>query len=331
MRTRRKTLIFSSASQERACNGTQTETSLQQVIVITGASSGIGLATALAAADQGAKVVLAARSGDTLTRIVDEITQSGGAAIAVAADVGDRAAVEGVARAAIDSFGRIDTWVNDAGVSIYGRLDEISDEDSRRLFETNFWGVVYGSLAALPHLRANGGALINIGSEVSEAALPLQGMYSASKHAVKGYTDALRIELEADGAPVSVTLIQPTAVNTPYPEHAANYLSQEPKLPTPQLEPEKVASAILDAAVEPARDVKVGAMSVMNTFMAKIAPRIADRMARMQMGRQQRDEPPHGLQGSLYRASEDGRTHGRGNENAADTEEAKQSNVRPTV
>lgn len=303
---------------------------VQQVIVITGASSGIGLATALAAADQGAKVVLAARSGDTLTRIADEITQSGGAAIAVAADVGDRAAVEGVARTAIDTFGRIDTWVNDAGVSIYGRLDEISDEDSRRLFETNFWGVVYGSLAALPHLRANGGALINIGSEVSEAALPLQGMYSASKHAVKGYTDALRIELEADGAPVSVTLIQPTAVNTPYPEHAANYLSQEPKLPTPQLEPEKVASAILDAAVEPARDVKVGAMSVMNTFMAKIAPRIADRMARMQMGRQQRDEPPHGMQGSLYRASEDGRTHGRGNENAADTDEAKQSNVRPT-
>jgi short-subunit dehydrogenase len=238
--------------------------------------------------------------------------------------------VERIAQIAIERFGRIDTWINDAAVSIYGRLDEVSDEDSRRLFETNFWGVVYGSLVALPHLRRNGGALINIGSEVSDATVPLQGMYSASKHAVKGFTDALRIELQADDAPVSVTLIQPTAVDTPYPEHAANYLAQEPKLPSPMLEPEKVASAILDAAVDPARDVKVGAMSKMNTMMSKIMPRLADRMAKSYMGRQQRDEPPrHGLQGSLYQASEDGRTRGRGDENAADRKEAMQSNVRP--
>jgi short-subunit dehydrogenase len=302
----------------------------QQVIVITGASSGIGLATALAAAEQGAKVVLTARSEQTLSEIVEDIVQAGGEAISVAADVSERDALQAVADAAIEEFGRIDTWINDAGVSIYGRLDEVDDEDSRRLFETNFWGVVNGSLVALPYLRAHGGALINIGSETSEAPLPLQGMYSASKHAVKGFTDALRIELEADGAPVSVTLIQPTAVNTPYPEHAANYLSQEPKLPTPQLEPEKVASVILDAAVDPARDVKVGTMSVMNTFMAKIAPSLGDRMARLQMGRQQRDEPARTVDGALYEASEDGRTHGRGNENAADTKEAKASNVRST-
>jgi short-subunit dehydrogenase len=300
----------------------------QQVIVITGASSGIGLATAMAAADQGAKVVLAARSEETLQDIVQDIEAAGGEAIAVPADVGDRAQLERVAQAAIERFGRIDTWVNDAGIAIYGRLDEVDDEDSRRLFETNFWGVVYGSLVALPHLKKQGGALINIGSETSDAALPLQGMYSASKHAVKGFSDALRIELEADKAPVSITLIQPTAVNTPYPEHAANYLSQEPKLPTPQLEPEKVASVILDAAVDPARDVKVGTMSKLNTSMAKILPRLADRMAKMQMGRQQRDEPPHAREGTLYTASEDGRIHGRGNENAADKSEAMESNVR---
>lgn len=300
----------------------------EQVIVITGASSGIGLATALAAADQGAKVVLAARSGETLDGIAREIMQGGGEALAVEADVGDRSQVDQIARVAIERFGRIDTWVNDAGISIYGRLDEIPDEDSRRMFDTNFWGVVYGSLVALPHLKANGGALINIGSEASEAALPLQGMYSASKHAVKGFTDALRIELEADGAPVSVTLIQPTAVNTPYPEHAGNYLSQEPKLPTPQLEPEKVASVILDAAVDPARDVKVGAMSKLNTATAKIAPSLADRMARLQIGRQQRDEAPHSRHGVLFHGSASGRTHGRGNENAADAKEAKASNVR---
>jgi short-subunit dehydrogenase len=302
----------------------------EQVIVITGASSGIGLATALAAADQRAKVVLTARSEDTLNEIVRHIVDAGGEAIAVAADVADRGQLERVAEAAIDRFGRIDTWVNDAGIAIYGRLDEVADSDSRRMFDTNFWGVVYGSLIALPYLRRSGGALINIGSEASEAAIPLLGMYAASKHAVKGFTDALRIELEADKAAVSVTLIQPTAVNTPFPENAANYLAQEPKLPTPQLEPEKVASAILDAAVSPARDVKVGAMSHINTGMAKIAPRLGDLMARMQIGRQQRDEPPHSREGALFQGSESGRTHGRGNENAADTKEAKESNVRRT-
>jgi NADP-dependent 3-hydroxy acid dehydrogenase YdfG len=303
----------------------------QQVMVITGASSGIGLATALAAAGQGARLVLAARSGDTLDEIVRQIEAGGGQAVAVTADVGDRAQVERVAQTAVERFGAIDTWVNDAGVSIYGRLEEVSDADNRRLFETNYWGVVNGSLAALPHLRKSGGALINIGSEASEAVVPLQGMYAASKHAVKGFTDALRVELDADDAAVSVTLIQPTAVDTPYPEHAGNYLSQEPKLPSPMIEPEKVASAILDAATDPARDVKVGAMSVLNTTMSKIMPALGETMAKMQIGRQQRDEAPHSREGTLYRAGESGRIRGRGNENSADSKAARESNVRPAV
>lgn len=301
----------------------------QQVIVITGASSGIGLATALAAARQGAKLVLAARSGSTLVEIANQINAEGGQAITVQADVGERAQVEAIAAAAIRHFGRIDTWVNDAGVSVYGRLDEVSDQDSQRLFQTNFWGVVYGSLVALPHLKANGGAIINVGSEVSDAVVPLQGMYSASKHAVKGFTDALRVELEADEAPISVTLVQPTAVDTPYPENAGNYLSQEPMLPSPMIEPEKVASAILDAATDPTRDVKVGAMSVLNTAMSKILPSLADTMAKMQMGRQQRNEVPHARDGTLYRAGESGRIHGRGDQNKADPTQARQTNVRP--
>lgn len=303
----------------------------EQVIVITGASSGIGLATALAAARQGADLVLAARSGTTLREIVNQIHVSGGEAIAVQADVGERAQAQAIAEAAIARFGRIDTWVNNAGVSIYGRLDEVSEQDSQRLFQTNFWGVVHGSLAALPHLKTNGGALINIGSEVSDAVVPLQGMYSASKHAVKGFTDALRIELAADGAAVSVTLIQPTAVDTPYPEHAGNYLSQEPMLPSPMIEPEKVASAILEAATDPTRDVKVGAMSVINTAMAKVMPSLADAMARMQLGRQQRNEKPHAREGALYQASESGRVYGRGAQNKADPALARESNVRPAA
>jgi short-subunit dehydrogenase len=301
----------------------------QQVIVITGASSGIGLATALAAAKRGACVVLGARSKDVLDEVVADLAAEGCQAEAVEVDVGDKVQVQALADAAIARFGRIDTWINDAGVSVYGRIDEVSDEDCERVFCTNFWGVYYGSRIALPHLRRSGGALINIGSEVSEAAVPLQGIYTASKHAVKGFTDSLRLELEADGAPVSVTLIQPTAVDTPYPDHAGNYLAQEPKLPTPMIEPEKVASVILDAATSPARDVKVGAMAVLNTTMATLMPWLADVMARHQIGRQQRNEPPHRREGALYEASHDGRIHGRGDENAADPALAERLNKHP--
>ena len=285
----------------------------QQVIVLTGASSGIGLATARAAAKKGAKLVLTGRSERTLDDIARRITDAGGEAIAIAADVADRAAVERVAAAAIDRFGRIDTWINNAGVSIYGRLDAVSEEDSRRLFDTNFWGVVNGSLAALPHLLKQGGALINIGSEVSDAVVPLQGMYSASKHAVKGFTDALRVELEdMDQAPIVITLIQPTAVDTPFPQHARNYMPREPKLPTPQIDPEDVAEAILETAVDPTRSRKVGVMAKVNTAMAKAVPGLADRTAARQADRQQYAEPPRDPAGTLYTAGESGRIHGTG-------------------
>ena len=293
----------------------------QQVIVITGASSGIGLATAEAAAKEGAKLVLAARSDKTLEEVVQRINASGGQAIHVVADVASRQEVEQIAQAAISRFGRIDTWINNAGLSIYGRLHEVSDEDNRRLFDVNFWGVVYGSLVALPHLLKQGGALINVGSEVSEAVVPLQGMYSASKHAVKGFTDALRVEVEeVDEAPVSITLIQPTAVDTPFPEHAKNYMDKEPKLPTPMIDPEKVAKAILKAAVKPERDVKVGAMAKLDTTVSKIAPSFGDKMAALQANRQQRDEAPRNPEGTLYKPSEDGRIRGEGSKDHTESE-----------
>src|SRR4051812_38965327 len=133
----------------------------EQVIVITGASSGIGLATAREAARRGAKLVLAARSGETLDEVVDQINVAGGDAVQVVADVSDRKQVQKIADQAIKRFGQIDTWVNNAGLSIYRRLDEVSDADNRRLFDINFFGVVYGSLVALPYLKQNGGALIN--------------------------------------------------------------------------------------------------------------------------------------------------------------------------
>lgn len=283
----------------------------QQVIVITGASSGIGLCTALAAASQGASVVLVARSENVLKECCDQITAHGKKALCCVADVSDRADMDRVAATTVERFGRIDTWVNDAGVAIYGKLDEVADQDSRRLFDINFWGVVNGSLAALPYLEKTGGALINIGSEVSDAVVPLQGMYSASKHAVKGFTDALRVELLADEVPVSITLIQPTAVNTPYPEHARNYMDKEAKLPTPQIDPMKVAKAILDAATDPARDVTVGAMAKLNTTNFKLMPKLADWMSKKYTTKQQYDSPPVDPMGTLYKPGESGRIHGR--------------------
>jgi NAD(P)-dependent dehydrogenase (short-subunit alcohol dehydrogenase family) len=168
----------------------------EQVIVVTGASSGIGLATAEEAAKRGAKVVLAARSEQTLSEAVTRITAVGGDALAVGCDVSDAAQVDALARAAVAKYGRIDTWVNNAGVGIWGRLDETPEADSRRLFDVNFWGVVHGCQASLPHLKKNGGALITVGSEVSDAFAPLLGIYVASKHAVKGYVDTLRVEVE---------------------------------------------------------------------------------------------------------------------------------------
>jgi short-subunit dehydrogenase len=250
-----------------------------QVIVITGASSGIGLATARMAADQGAAVVLAARTEQALTKAVQEITAAEGRAVTVACDVSRREDLERVAAHAIASFGRIDTWVNNAGVGIWGRIEEVSDADMRQLFETNFWGEVLGSLVALPYLKQHGGALINMGSMASDRAIPLQGIYSASKHAVKGFTDALRMELEEEGAPVSVTLIKPGSIGTPMPQHVKNYTSSEPKFPPPVYAPEDVAKVILHAATHQVRDAFVGSSAQTVSTLAKIAPRTLDRLS----------------------------------------------------
>jgi NAD(P)-dependent dehydrogenase (short-subunit alcohol dehydrogenase family) len=250
----------------------------EQVIVITGASSGIGLATAQEAAKRGARVVLASRDATDIQTAADGITAAGGQAVAVVADVGDRGAMEGLAEEALRVFGRIDTWVNNAGVSIYGQIEEVPLDDAHQLFRTNYWGVVHGSLAALPHLKRHGGALINVGSELSETALPLQGHYAASKHAVKGFTDTLRMELHHEGAPVSVTLIQPSAIDTPYPEHAMNYLGVEPTHMPPVYAPEIVADAILACAQTAHRNLRVGSGAKVFTMLEKTAPGLGDRV-----------------------------------------------------
>ena len=250
-----------------------------QTILITGATSGIGLCTARAAADRGANVVLVARNEDALRRLADEInTEGGGRAVYSAADVADEEALRKAANLAKTEFGGIDTWVNNAGGSIYGRIMDVPMEDFRRLFETNFFGLMNGSRIAVEHLRERGGALINLGSEVSDSPVPIQAVYSASKHAVKGFTDSFRMELEADGLPISVTLIKPTAIHTPFPENARNYLPYEPHLPPPVYAPELVAEAILYAAEVPTREFFVGEMAKLHSSMAHWTPRLGSKL-----------------------------------------------------
>ncbi|TWI65227.1 short-subunit dehydrogenase [Pseudoduganella lurida] len=264
----------------------------EQVIVITGATSGIGLTTARLAAARGAKLVIAARAEQALQDLEDQLRQRGAEALAVPTDVGSPDEMRALAQAAIKRFGRIDTWINNAGISIFGRIEEVSDEDNHRLFQTNFWGVVNGSKEAVKHLKKAGGALINLGSELSDASVPLQGMYAASKHAVKGFTDALRMELEKDGAPISVTLIKPAAIDTMFAVHAKNYMDVEPTLPPPIYAPELVAEAILDAAQHQKRDIYVGAAAKANSVGAYHLPRLFDKIGEAVMWGGQRTSTP---------------------------------------
>jgi short-subunit dehydrogenase len=276
----------------------------EQTLVITGASSGIGLVTARMAARRGARVVLAARSEDALRKLTDEIDVEDGRAAYVVADVGKEEDVQRIADKAMEQFGGFDTWVNNAGISIYGNILDVSLEDMRRLFDTNYWGVVHGSRIAARHLRKYGGALINIGSTLSDRAIPVQGVYCASKHAVKGFTDALRMELEAEGAPVSVTLIKPAAIDTPYTQHARNYLESEPKNPPPVYAPEVVAEAVLYSASHPQRDVFAGFGGKMLSASGNYAPRITDKlMEKTMINLQKTEEPVHSRGQGLYEPS----------------------------
>src|SRR5258705_139010 len=162
----------------------------EQVIVITGASSGIGLVTAKRAAHRGARVVLAARNETDLRTACDDIRSDGGRATYAVADVTNPDDVKKIAEAAINEFGRIDTWINNAAVSMYGKTYELPVEDMRRQMDVNFWGHVYGSREALRHLRERGGALINVASGLADRAIPLQGSYCAAQHAITAFTDS---------------------------------------------------------------------------------------------------------------------------------------------
>jgi hypothetical protein len=197
--------------------------------------------------------------------------------------------------------------VNNAGVSIYGPTLDVPISDERRLFDVNYWGVVHGCRTAVRHLRERGGTVINIGSIVSDRAVPLQAAYCASKHAVKAFTDTLRMELERDGAPIQLTLVKPAAIDTPYYEHAANYMDREPAPPPPVYAPEEVARAILKCAEKPVRDVTVGGGGRAMTVLGAVSPRLADLyMERTMFEGQQGDRPATDPAGVLRSSRADG-------------------------
>lgn len=283
----------------------------EQVMVITGASSGIGLATARLAAEKGAMVVLSSRNEDDLRQAVKEIEDQGGHADCIVADVGFDDDVQKIADFAIHKFGRVDTWVNNAGASVYGKLVDIPMAEKRRLFDTNFWGVVHGCKAAVRLMREKGGAIINIGSEASEHPLPLQGIYAASKHAEKAYTDALRMELEKDGIPISVTLVKPAAINTPFTEHADSRMEAQPELPPPVYSPELVARTIITCAQKPVPSIYVGGSAFMFANMSKFFPRLSERLSEMMfIDKQKATQPKRRDEGLMKVPQHEGRTHG---------------------
>jgi NAD(P)-dependent dehydrogenase (short-subunit alcohol dehydrogenase family) len=257
----------------------------EQIVVVMGASSGIGRATALNFAAHGATVVCSARDGGGLATLVDEITARGGKAVALVADVADPAQMVAVADFTAKELGRIDTWVHVAAVSVYARFEDTTPAEFARVVEVNLLGQVHGALAALPHLRAAGqGALICVASVEGRVSLPFQSAYAASKHGVIGFLDSLRIELEREGAPISVTSILPSGINTPLFQKALTRLGVEPRPPPPVYAAELVSQAILHAACTPRRDLVVGGAGWALTVAHRLSPSITDAILRSPAG-----------------------------------------------
>ncbi|MFL6063952.1 MAG: SDR family oxidoreductase [Friedmanniella sp.] len=285
-----------------------------QVVVVVGASSGIGRESALLLAARGARVVVAARSEPGLISLVAEITAHGGEATFVVCDVADPDQVRHVAEVAEETYGRIDTWVNVAATSVYARFEDTTPEEFRRLTEVNYLGQVHGAQAALPALRrAGGGALIAISSVEAIVSLPLHAAYSGSKHAVEGAMDALRRELIADKEPISVTSIKPGTINTPFFNNSLNKMDVKPKGPPPIYQPKVVADCVLYAAEHPVRDLFAGGGGRQMVLSQLTMPRQVDRvLGRLGIPAERTKEPaPGGSPGNLYAPrTEDNRTEG---------------------
>ncbi|MDX2240746.1 MAG: SDR family oxidoreductase [Leptolyngbyaceae cyanobacterium bins.302] len=254
----------------------------QQVVAVVGASSGIGRETALQFAKRQAKLVVSARSETGLNSLVDEISGFGGSAIAAPADVSVFEQVQTVAEKAVEHYGRLDTWVHSAATGLIAPFETVTPDEFRRVIDVNLMGQVYGAMVALPHLRREGqGALIHISSVEARRSLPLQSAYSASKHAIEGFLDSLRVELQHEGVPISVTNVMPATINTPFYNKARTKLGVKPTGVPPYYQPDLVAEAILHVAEHPTRDIIVGDVGRFLDLLQKVSPSFVDTVLRL--------------------------------------------------
>jgi NAD(P)-dependent dehydrogenase (short-subunit alcohol dehydrogenase family) len=275
----------------------------EQVVVITGASSGIGLQTALELGRRKARVVLAARGAQQLERAASDVQRVGGQALSVTTDVAEWEQVQTLAERAVEAFGRIDTWVNGAAVSAYGLVEDLTVEEIRQVIEIDLLGHVHGVKAVLPHLRRQGeGAIIAIASVLGRRAVPLQAPYCAAKFGVVGFMDALRLELEHDRTGISVTTILPSSIDTPLFDHAASRLGVRPAPIPPIYKPGVVSEAILFAAEHPLPEIVVGGGGKALSVSERLAPRLTDRLLLLggQAFKRQRSDRPIAGEGNLF-------------------------------
>lgn len=265
----------------------------EQVAAVVGATSGIGRETALRFARQGARVVVAGRSEPGLTSLVEEIRRDGGEATAIVADVAEFEQVRAIAEQAVAAYGQMDTWVHLAAVSLWATFEQTTPEEFQRILEVNLLGQIYGAKAALPHLRREGrGALIHVSSVEARRPLPLQSAYAASKHGMSGFLEVLRMELQHEGAPISVTEILPASIDTPLFEKARTKIGVRPKGMPPIYPPESVADAILHAAEHPVREIVVGGAGKVMLYGQRLSPRLMDAaLLRTGFQAQRTDEP----------------------------------------
>ena len=278
----------------------------EQVVVVFGASSGIGRIAALDFAKRGAKVVVAARSESGLKSLVEEIESNGGEAFYRIADAADYEQVKAVADGTVEKFGRLDTWVHSAATFIFARVEQTEPEEYKRLIEVNLLGQIYGAKAALPYLKISGGALIHISSVESWRTVPFQSAYGASKHGINGFVQALRVELSHDEIPVSVSQILPAAINTPIYDKGRNKMPFKPRPLPPIYHPQIVADAILFAAENPVTDLVAGGAGVGVVLAERFSPGLAEWVTeKIGFAGQKSDESSDGgYAGSLFETVE---------------------------
>lgn len=249
----------------------------QQVVVVVGASSGIGRAAALQFAKHKAKLVVAARSESGLQSLVEEIRQLGSEAIAVVADVTVFDQVKAIADRAVEAYGRLDTWVHTPATAVFASFADTKPDEFKRVIDVSLTGQAYGAMAALPHLKREGrGALIHVSSVLGRRSLPLQSSYCSAKHGVEGFLESLRVELQHEGIPISVTSVLPASVNTPFYNNALTRLGVKPSGAPPYYEPSLVADAILYVATHPTRDFLVGDAARVTDLLQRLSPGLVD-------------------------------------------------------